>query len=293
MKFIGASIFFLFLTLKGVFAQECPEDTAYHHQLLYVEYDSLPYLTNLNHDSLLAIYKIEKIDSLLRIKPENKEHSAYLQYQKSLLCQIASKYKISIISIEKAMEKYPRCPDILYQHAQATSIVGSYTEGLQSYKKAAKYGYDSYLCDLGIANCKYGLQDHKAAIKDYDILIQKYPEEKNLQVFKADALIERGKFDEAKVILTEYKDSVPNNPELYLLLSVIAVKEKDIEKSVEYYTKTVELDDNFSDESVIEGIEAFLDGDKVGACQLWRNTSKLSAALAKSYIDCYCPIDTK
>ncbi len=271
------SILILLFTYKGLFGQNCPTDTQGVHQLFYEK-----------HASLSTIDKLYKIDSLFNTNTLKKDQIAYLKNYKSILCLRVEKFTVAITCAEEAITAFPDYDKFLFQHGEATSAVGSFEEAFQSYRNASKNNFDPFLCRLGMAKCKFGMKDFKGALLDYDDLIVKYPSENILLLLKAQVLIEMGKYSESKTSLLTYKDSVPNNAEAYFYLSLVAAKEKDIKKSMEYYIKTVELDAHYSDKNIIKGIETFLDGNKEEACGLWNSVIKISKPLAKSYIESFC-----
>ncbi len=286
MKTINISQISLSLTLfKAVFlnvvmccstlmltAQDCPSFSEAQSAEQYIENNDFEtYFSKFNALSLSEVEQ-DKANGLFGV--------SLVRYEKQNFVEAIEK-------IEKAIKVYPKCGKYHYYKAKYTASVGGFLEALTSLKKAEDFGYNNMAILKQRAECKLGLGDIKAALKDAEELysITRSPED---HLLKAKILLEKKEEGKAIEIINDVISKQPEIAEAHFIKAICLLKQKDIQGCLESYNIAAILDDKYLDAKIVSGIEHYLSDEKDEACNVWKKVNKISKPLADVYLDMYC-----
>ena len=183
---------------------------------------------------------------------------AYLYFYIANCYYKLGRLKKSIEFYEKTIEYYPDHLEALINFAVNLIDIGNVKEALRKIRNAYQLNRNSEKVMLvyALAGLKAGI--YNDAIEKTDLLLSKFPENKDAKLIKAHALINIGKAQDALSILYSFKEEEKNAP-IFLFLAYSAYKilveeshSNYNENMVNFYLKKInELDDNNFDKNAI------------------------------------------
>ncbi len=186
-----------------------------------------------------------------------------------------------------ALEKANECAEINYWQGHLLATVGSLLESIKYFNKAQKLGYDKTKSLQGLALAKIGIRDYKQAEKDINALLAHDNSPKN-QILKAELYLNQNKEKQAIDILNPLIENHPKEAKAHFLLSICYMEEKNTTESIKHYKEASNLNIDYADPNVSEGIERYMDGNNKEACKLWKKSGKLTKPMADELINMYC-----
>lgn len=188
---------------------------------------------------------------------------------------LAEQYHEAITYYERALELNPQCAGIYFNLGQALYYVKKYPEALDAYKKAIhhNHSHDRAYAQIGklmldvnqphsaIAPLKKALsiapnngevrhllakayndtQKHDDSIEVITEGLALNPHDINLKFALGNSYTEANKFSEALIIYQELDQQVPNHPSILYNIAFTLKHLEQLDASIEYYNRTLEL----------------------------------------------------
>ena len=163
------------------------------------------------------------------------------------------KYANALESFETAMA-IGRLPYInqldtgaFFNAAISADQAGLYDKALEYYKKSAEYNWGGSEIFYYIAEVQKAKGDTIAALDSYKAGISKYPDSSiQLYINLINYYLTQGDIEAAYTFVEKAIEKEKSNPSLWFVYG-LALEKKDLDRAVEAYSKTVELDPTYFD----------------------------------------------
>lgn len=211
---------------------------------------------------------------------------AFLQAKIAYLYHRVGAYEKSIKYIEQAMKVFPECGEYYYQQGLCLLHLDAVIDGIRAFSTALKYNYDEWRCLKARCQAKLSLKDYKGAMKDCELMKLIYLD--SALVTEAEIFMEQKDYKNAERVLNSLNEGEAHTGHTYFLLSICAAKQKKMGESASFYAQAAQVDKTYADKHILLGIDAFLEGDMMVACEQWGLSSPAGKPLAESFRQQFC-----